>query len=113
MSRVTSGYVDQLRSVIQVGESPLLAAEGPMWFRGLSRNPPDETDAEVTALLRRLDVTRLVVAHTPQLPGRISPRFDNRVFAIDTGMLSTYFKGGRASALEIAGERGHRDIRRL
>ena len=102
--RVTSGYIDQLRSVIQVGQSPLLAAEGPMWFRGLSRNPPDETDAEVTALLRRLNVTRLVIAHTPQLPGRISTRFDNRVFVIDTGMLSTYFKGGRASALQIAGD---------
>jgi len=101
--RVSSGYVDQLRSVLDVGTSPLLASEGPMWFRGLSRNPPEETDAEVTALLQRLDVTRLVIAHTPQLPGRITTHFDGRVFVIDTGMLSTYFKGGKASALEIAG----------
>jgi len=75
-----------------------------MWYRGLSRTPPDEADAGVTTLLRRLNVTRLVIAHTPQLPGRISPRFDQRVFAIDTGMLSTYFKGGKASALQIAGD---------
>ena len=75
------------------GTSPLLAAEGPMWFRGLSRNPPEETSAEVTALLQRLDVTRLVIAHTPQLPGRIAPHFDDRVFVIDTGMLSQLLQG--------------------
>jgi len=102
--RVSSGYVDQLRSVLDVGTSPLLAAQGPMWFRGLSRNPPEETDAEVTTLLQRLDVTRLVIAHTPQLPGRITPHFDSRVFVIDTGMLSSYFKGGKASALQIVGD---------
>ncbi len=101
--RVSTGYVDQLRSVLDVGTSPLLAGEGPMWFRGLSRNPPEESSDEVTALLRRLNVTRLVVAHTPQLPGRIATHFDGRVFVIDTGMLSSYFRGGRASALEIAG----------
>jgi hypothetical protein len=104
-SRVTREYVDQLRGVIGIGESPLLAAKGPLWFRGLSESPTEETNAQVTALLSRLGVTRMVVGHTPRLPGRIVPRFDNRVFPIDTGMLSTFFKGGRASALEIAGDK--------
>jgi hypothetical protein len=76
-----------------------------MWFRGLSRMPLEETDAEVTTLLQRLNVARPVIAHTPQLPGRITAHFDGRVVVIDTGMLATYFKGGRASALEIAGGR--------
>jgi hypothetical protein len=100
--RVTDQYIAQLRSIVGIGESPLLSANGPMWFRGLSQTPSDESDAEVTALLARLGVARLVVGHTPQLPGRITPRFQNRVFAIDTGMLTTFFKGGRPSALEIA-----------
>jgi hypothetical protein len=104
-SRVTREYVDQLRGIIGLGESPLLAAAGPMWFRGLSESPTDETSEQVTALFSRLGITRLVVGHTPRLPGRITPRFDNRVYPIDTGMLSTFFKGGRASALEIVGER--------
>ena len=30
-------------------------------------------------------------------------RFGNRVFFIDTGMLSSYYAGGRPSALEIDG----------
>jgi hypothetical protein len=102
---VTREYIDQMKGVIGIGESPLLAAKGPLWFRGLSQSPTDETDAEVTALLSRLGVARLVVGHTPRLPGRITPRFNNRVFPIDTGMLSTFFKGGRASALEIVGDR--------
>jgi hypothetical protein len=104
-SYVTREYVDQLKGVIGIGESPLLAAQGPLWFRGLSQSPTEETDAQVTALFNRLGITRMVVAHTPRLPGRITPRFDNRVFPIDTGMLSTFFKGGRASALEIVGDR--------
>ena len=31
----------------------------------------------------------------------ISNRFDGRVYLIDTGMLSSYFSGGRPSALDI------------
>jgi hypothetical protein len=104
-ARVTREYVDVLRSVVRIGESPLLTADGPLWFRGLSQSPTEETDAQVTELLHRLGSARMVVGHTPQLPGRITPRFDNRVYAIDTGMLSSFFKSGRGSALEIVGDR--------
>jgi len=104
-ARVTREYVDQLKSIALIGDGPLLSAQGPMWFRGLSQTPTEESDEQVTALLSRLGVKRMVVGHTPRLPGRIAPRFDNRVFPIDTGMLSTFFKGGRASALEITGDK--------
>jgi hypothetical protein len=103
-ARVTQEYVNNLRTVVTIGESPLLAADGPLWFRGLSQPSTDETDAQVTRLLERLDSARIVVGHTPQPTGRITPRFDNRVYAIDTGMLSSFFKSGRASALEIVGD---------
>ena len=103
--RFTREYVDGLRGIVTIGKSPLLAADGPMWFRGLSQVSTDETDAQVTELLDRLNVDRIVVGHTPQLPGRITPRFGNRVYPIDTGMLSSFFKSGQASALEIVGDR--------
>ena len=45
-----------------------------------------------------------MVGHTVQRSGRIRPRFGNKVFLIDTGMLSSYYPGGRASALEICGD---------
>ena len=67
--------------------------------------PTEETDDASHGAVPPAGIDRMVVGHTPRLPGRIMPRFDNRVFPIDTGMLSTFFKGGRASALEIAGDR--------
>jgi len=45
----------------------------------------------------------VVVAHTVQQPTRIRSRFGGKVFLIDTGMLATYWPGGRASALDIRG----------
>ena len=36
-----------------------------------------------------------------QRAAHIRSRFGGRVFLIDTGMLSTFWQGGRASALEI------------
>jgi hypothetical protein len=101
--RVTREYVDRLQAVTQIGTSPVLAADGPMWYRGLSEAATTLTDDQVAVLLQRLNATRFVIGHTPQLPGRVTPRFGNRVFAIDTGMLTTFFKGGRPSALELQG----------
>ena len=46
----------------------------------------------------------MVVGHTPDPEGTIRVRFKNRVFLIDTGMLSSYYEGGRPSALEIDGD---------
>ena len=74
-----------------------------MWFRGLAQWTSPDNDAQVQTLLSRLGAERFVVGHTPQLPGKIAPKFGGRVYPIDTGMLSSYFKGGRASALEIQG----------
>jgi hypothetical protein len=44
---------------------------------------------------------RFVVGHTMTSGFRVVARFSSRVFLIDTGMLSSYYQGGRASALEI------------
>ena len=44
---------------------------------------------------------RFVVGHTMTSGFRVMARFSSRVFLIDTGMLSSYYQGGRASALEI------------
>ena len=42
-----------------------------------------------------------MVGHTPQLPGHIEARFEEQIFLIDSGMLSSFYKDGRASALEM------------
>ena len=102
---VTTDYVNHLNELAKIGSSPLIAPDGPLWFRGLAQWTSPDNDAVVAALVQRFGVKRFVIGHTPQLPGKIAPRFGGMVFPIDTGMLSTFFKGGRASALELQGSR--------
>jgi hypothetical protein len=78
------------------------APDGPLWFRGYSRWSEAEGEAEMPRLLADARVERFVVGHTVQPDGRIRVRFGGAVFLIDAGMLSSYFAGGRASALEIS-----------
>lgn len=90
--------------ILKIGEWSLLAAEGPLWFRGYATWPEDDTSrAKVTAFFTKFNIKRFVIGHTPARDGRITPRFGGRVIPIDTGMLVSYFKG-RPSALEIRGE---------
>jgi Calcineurin-like phosphoesterase len=75
--------------------------EGPLWFRGYDQWSEEEGTPKVEKVLTAYDAGHIVVAHTVQKAAHIRSRFGGRVFLIDTGMLSTYWKGGRASALEI------------
>jgi hypothetical protein len=91
----------ELRGVLDIGNSWILSPDGPLWFRGYSTWSDDEGANLIGPILQRYKAQRFVVGHTIPQTRRITPRFSNRVFLIDTGMLSTYFKGGRASALEL------------
>jgi hypothetical protein len=99
---VTQEYVGRLQRMAVIDKWSLIAAEGPLWYRGYA-TLPDDAQPQIEGLLKRLGAARFVVGHSPRLPGNIQVRFGNRVFLIDTGMLTSYFKGGRPSALEIAG----------
>ncbi|HKW75045.1 MAG TPA: metallophosphoesterase [Terriglobales bacterium] len=78
--------------------------DGPLWFRGYDRWSDEEGAAQVKKVLEAYKAAHLVVGHTVQKGGRIRPRFDNKIFLIDTGMLSSYYPGGRSSALEICAD---------
>jgi hypothetical protein len=97
---VTREFVERLQALLQIGKSSLLDPEGPLWFRGFARWP-DADEPQVAALVERFGVQRFVTGHTPSSPGRIRMRFGGRILLIDSGMLSTHFTGGRASALEL------------
>jgi hypothetical protein len=99
---VTQEYVSRLQRMAVIDKWSLIAADGPLWYRGYA-TLPDDAQPQIEGLLKRLGAARFVVGHSPRLPGNIQVRFGNRVFLIDTGMLTSYFKGGRPSALEIAG----------
>ncbi len=78
--------------------------DGPVWFRGYDQWSEEEGAPQISKILEGYKATHVVVGHTVQKGGRIRPRFGNKVFLIDTGMLSSYYPGGRASALEICGD---------
>ena len=99
---VTREYAAALQNAARIGQSPLFSEDGPLWFRGFALWP-DSDGAKVTSLLERYDAVRFVTGHTPVVQG-ITARFDNRVFLIDTGMLTSYYPGGEPSALELQGE---------
>ncbi|MGH9792999.1 MAG: metallophosphoesterase [Candidatus Acidiferrales bacterium] len=77
--------------------------EGPLWYRGYARWTDEEGQPLAEQILAKFGATAVVVGHTPLSDGRIKARFGGRVFLIDTGMLSSYYTGGRPSALEISG----------
>ena len=97
---VTQDYVKLLQHLQGIPKWTLIDADGPLWYRGLAQHGEDIQPA-LDALLSRLKAKRFVTGHTPQLSGHIGVRLGGRVILIDTGMLTSYYKGGQPSALEI------------
>lgn len=94
-ARIDPKNFDKLQ---QAHQWTLFDPEGPMWFRGFATWSPEEGAAQIAPLLERYGITSFVVGHSVTKPRRITPRFSNAVFLIDTGMI---FGDGAASALEI------------
>src|SRR5437660_5113327 len=105
-SLVPSDQQRQARLVGFLGYGDWLSVrvDGPLWFRGYDQWSEEEGAAQIGKVLESYNAKRIVVGHTVQKGGRMRNRFGNRVFLIDTGMLSSYYPGGRPSALEIQGD---------
>jgi len=101
LRRLDPRHIDVIKGVLDVGNSSLLSGAGPMWFRGFAKWSDEEGPALIQQLLDKYHVERFVTGHTVQSPSSVNDRFGGRVFLIDTGMLSSTYTGGRASALEI------------
>jgi hypothetical protein len=98
---VTPQFIGHLQRLQMIDKWALIESDGPLWYRGLALLPDDQKPA-IDALLRRLNARRFMTGHTPQLPGgRVKLRFGGAVILMDTGMLTSYFKGGQPSAVEI------------
>jgi len=73
-------------------------SEGPLWYRGLAREPDSEIAPLVDRILERFGVEHVVIGHTVT-PGAIMPRLGAKVIEIDVG-LSEYY-GGPLACLVI------------
>lgn len=94
-----------LLPLLNIGGSSLLNPDGPLWFRGYSTWTDAEGAPLMEGLLKKYGVKRFVTGHTPQASGRVTPRFNNTLFLIDTGMLDgRFYPNGRPSAVEIKGD---------
>jgi len=105
-SRVSPDEQRQVRiaQFLGYGEWLSVRPDGPLWFRGYDQWTDEEGAAQMGKILDAFDAAHVVVGHTVQRSGRIRPRFGDQVFLIDTGMLSSYYPGGKASAMEICGD---------
>ena len=105
-SHVPSDEQKQARLIrfLGFGEWLSVRVDGPLWFRGYDQWSEEEGAAQIGKVLESYNAKRIVVGHTVQKGGTMRPRFNNKVFLIDTGMLSSYYPGGKASALEIQGD---------
>ena len=75
--------------------------DGPLWFRGYDTWSDADGLTQIGKILEAYNATNIVVGHTVQRTAHIRSRFGGRVMLIDTGMLSSYYPGGKPSALEI------------
>lgn len=78
--------------------------DGPVWFRGYDQWSEEEGVSKAEKILSAYKATNIVTGHTVQKTARIRARFGGKIVLVDTGMLSSYYRGGKASALEIDGE---------
>jgi hypothetical protein len=93
--------LELMKDFLRYGQWLSVASNGPLWFRGYDQWSDEQLAASLPPLLAAYNAKAIVVGHTPQRDGRIRSRLGGKVFLIDTGMLSSYYPGGRASALEI------------
>ncbi len=103
-SRLDVPLLTEAQEILKIQQWTVVNPERELWYRGFATLPDDPAGGPFASLLERYGAKRFVTGHTPQENRRITVRYGGRVILIDTGMLTGYYKG-RASALEIDGER--------
>jgi hypothetical protein len=98
---VDEEYHAKLTKLRDISDWLCMRDNGPLWFRGYDNWTYAEGGARIEKVLAAYGAKHVVVGHTVQKTRHIRARFEGEIFLIDTGMLSTYWKDGRASALKL------------
>ncbi|MCI0517919.1 MAG: metallophosphoesterase, partial [Woeseiaceae bacterium] len=102
-TEMTAEVQAAIATVIALNESEIHGIEGPLWYRGnVACGPLTEND-KLDRALAAIGARRVVIGHTPTVTRRVLQRLDGRVIEIDTGMLTSAYKGS-GNALVIAGD---------
>jgi hypothetical protein len=94
----------RLEQFLALGGWLCVREDGPLWYRGYDQWSEQEGNPKVEKILAAYNATNIVVGHTVQKTARIRPGFGGKILFIDTGMLSSYYTGGKPSALEITAD---------
>ena len=70
-------------------DGPVMAPDGPLWYRGLAEIDGPTMAAQVDEVLAAFGVKRIVIGHTPTA-GAVVSRFDGKVIVIDVGMTAVF-----------------------
>jgi hypothetical protein len=93
--------IEEMEEFLSLKKWTTVSPDGPLWYRGYSEEADEKLEPKLEKIMARLKVRHIVAAHTITASRRITSRFGNRVFLIDTGMVFEERQAGRASALEI------------
>jgi hypothetical protein len=102
-ARVKREINQDFQKTLQDPLASLAAGEnGPLWYRGLSKDDESILLPRVEQVLQSLGAKAIVVGHSVTGSGLIQTRFGGRVVGIDVGMGDVY--GGNLAALEVGAD---------
>lgn len=91
--RAEQELLDALATVERLSLSAIFTHEGPLWYRGSVSCSEIIEGHRLNESLKAIGADRVVVGHTPTPNRQVLERFGGRVVEVDTGMLSTYYRG--------------------
>ena len=90
-------WFQQVREVFDAQQALVFDPDSPIWYRGTASCHPLSESFNTELFLKKVGAKQLVVGHTPTR-GDVQSRMDGLAIRLDTGMLTSVYKG-RASAL--------------
>jgi hypothetical protein len=98
------GAEEPSKTLRTLQDAEIFTPKGPTWFRGQALCYPYVEAENLDAALAKLGSARMVAGHTVSPTGRVLQRFDGRVILLDTGMLSSVYKGTAAALVFEGGQ---------
>ncbi|TXS89752.1 HipA family kinase [Parahaliea aestuarii] len=95
-------WFDPLQAVFEAQSAFVFSDESLNWYRGSALCHPYAESWNTEVFLKKVGARQLVIGHTPTR-GDVQSRMDGLVLRLDTGMLTSVYKG-RASALVSEGD---------
>lgn len=88
-----------IATILRDEEPSVHDPDGPVWYRGHAGCPALLEAGRLDTALAGVGAGRIVIGHTPTANRRVVGRLDARIVEIDTGMLTSYYRGSAHALL--------------